>query len=64
MNGNELKQKRQSIEWTQADLADACGVDIRTISRWEAAEEHERQTDKLLGYVFREEAFLRSKKED
>lgn len=33
--GEELREMRQSFGWSQEKLADALGVDVSTISRWE-----------------------------
>ena len=35
MDADELKEKRKALEMTQAQLAEALGVNIMTISRWE-----------------------------
>jgi transcriptional regulator with XRE-family HTH domain len=35
MSGDELKQRRESLGFTQGQLAEALGVDIMTVSRWE-----------------------------
>lgn len=35
MDGEELKEKRQELDMTQAQLAEALGVNVTTISRWE-----------------------------
>ena len=35
MTGDELKQEREKMGLTQQALADALGVDVMTISRWE-----------------------------
>jgi transcriptional regulator with XRE-family HTH domain len=35
MDADELREKRKALEMTQAQLAEALGVNIMTISRWE-----------------------------
>jgi transcriptional regulator with XRE-family HTH domain len=35
MDADELKGKRKALEMTQAQLAEALGVNIMTVSRWE-----------------------------
>ena len=35
MDADELKEKRKALEMTQAQLAEALGVNIMTVSRWE-----------------------------
>ncbi len=35
VNASQLKQLRQSRNWTQQQLADACGLSMRTIQRVE-----------------------------
>jgi transcriptional regulator with XRE-family HTH domain len=35
MDGDELRKKRQELEMTQAELAEALGVNVTTVSRWE-----------------------------
>ena len=35
MDGEELKEKRQALDMTQTELAEALGVNVTTISRWE-----------------------------
>lgn len=35
---NDIKQQRESIGWTQAQLAEHLGVSPRTIQNWEAGE--------------------------
>lgn len=35
MNPDELKTRRETLGMTQAQLAEALGVDVMTVSRWE-----------------------------
>lgn len=35
MEGNELKQKRENLALTQAELAEILGVKPNTVARWE-----------------------------
>lgn len=36
MEGRELKQKRETLELTQTELADILGVKMNTVYRWES----------------------------
>lgn len=42
-----LKQQRGSNGWTQQEMADAAGVDLRTIKRWEAEDSPSRRVTLL-----------------
>lgn len=35
MRGDRIKQLRESLGWTQEDLAEAVNVEVLTINRWE-----------------------------
>jgi transcriptional regulator with XRE-family HTH domain len=35
VEGKELKERRQALGWTQAQLADRLGVKPNTVARWE-----------------------------
>lgn len=56
MNGDELRVMRHDFGWTQERLAEALGVDVTTISRWERnktkpALAHGPRIGKLLRHV-------------
>lgn len=38
MNGDELKTRREALEMTQEQLANALSVHVMTVSRWERGE--------------------------
>ena len=35
MTKERIKALRERLKWTQADLADRCGVSVRTVQGWE-----------------------------
>jgi transcriptional regulator with XRE-family HTH domain len=42
-----IKQRRQSLGWTQQDLADALGVTLRSVTSWERGEAAPRNLARL-----------------
>ncbi|WKZ78776.1 MAG: helix-turn-helix domain-containing protein [Candidatus Kapaibacterium sp.] len=47
-----LKEQREQAGWTQADVAQHTGVDIRTIRRWEAANVPPRRVSLMYASIF------------
>lgn len=45
---NEVKKLRQTHGWTQLELAEKCGVTLRTIQNWEAGKPMSNSQMKLL----------------
>ena len=54
MTGREVKEIREKLGVTQSQLAEMCGLKVRAIQKWEAAESVALSTEILLKALLRE----------
>lgn len=47
----DVKKMRESHGWTQQELADACGVSLRTVQSWEAGKAVSKRQMRLLNAI-------------
>jgi transcriptional regulator with XRE-family HTH domain len=51
MDGTELRAQRKRLGWTQTEMADALGLSLRTLQRYESADEVPRHIALAVRYI-------------
>jgi len=54
LTGEEIKQKRKALKWTQKELAERSGVGIASVKRWENGTIQTRSVNKALKSAFQD----------
>jgi transcriptional regulator with XRE-family HTH domain len=51
MDGTELRRQRKRLGWTQTEMADAIGLSLRSMQRYESADEVPRHIEFAVRYI-------------